>query len=295
MNLNQLRYFSVVARERNFTRAAAELHIAQPPLSRQIQLLEEELGVRLLDRDVRPLQLTQAGRFLYDQALQILSRFEQVRVATRRIGRAERPSLIIGFVASTLYSGLPPLIRRLRSELPDLDIQLVEMISIQQIEALKDGRIDVGFGRIRLNDPAVERVVILEERLVVAAPAHSRFAVSDDPFVLEDLSSETLIVFPREPRPSFADQVLSFLAYHGVTAGEVHEVRELQAALGLVAAEVGLCLVPASAQQLRAADVHYRPLAEENATSPIILSYRANDRSESTELVKTLAREMESI
>src|SRR5690348_16608356 len=144
MDLRQLRYYVAVARERNFTRAAEQLHIAQPPLSRQIQLLEEEVGVPLLMRNSRPVQMTDAGRLFYEQAMQILGRVEQMQAATRRVGLHQRSVLSIGFVASTLYGGLPTLMRKLRQYAPELDIQMVELMSVQQIEALKEGRFDIG-------------------------------------------------------------------------------------------------------------------------------------------------------
>src|SRR5215510_8285727 len=103
MELRQLRYFVAVARERNFSRASEVLHIAQPPLSRQIQQLEEELGVVLVDRSRRPLTLTEAGRFLYEQAGQVLARVDHIREQTRRIGKSGRERFIIGCVGSTLY------------------------------------------------------------------------------------------------------------------------------------------------------------------------------------------------
>src|SRR3546814_5839895 len=156
VDLRQLRYFIAVARERNFTRAAEQLHIAQPPLSRQLQLLEAELWVTPISHATRPLRLTDAGRWFNEQAMQILGRVEQLNIATQRVGKHERLVLSIGFVASTLYSGVPSLVRELRKHAPELDIQLLEMISSQQIEALKTGRIDIGCGRIRRNDPAVE-------------------------------------------------------------------------------------------------------------------------------------------
>src|SRR3546814_2092500 len=118
MDLRQLRYFVAGARERNFTRAAETLQIAQPPLSRQIQLLEEELGVTLISRATRPLRLTDAGRLFNEQAMQILGRVEQLKVATQRVGRQERRVLSIGFVASTLYSGVPSLVRAQRHPAP---------------------------------------------------------------------------------------------------------------------------------------------------------------------------------
>lgn len=137
MDIRQLKYFVAVANERNFTRASEVLHIAQPPLSRQIQLLEEELGVQLILRNSRPLRLTEAGRVFYEQALQIINRLDQLKTATRQIGLQQRETVSIGFVPSTLYGGLPMLMRKLRQHYPDVDIQPVELTSTQQFGALK--------------------------------------------------------------------------------------------------------------------------------------------------------------
>lgn len=287
MDLRQLRYFVAVARERNFTRAAAQLHIAQPPLSRQIQLLEEELGVQLLIRNSRPVQLTDAGRLFYEQAIQLLGRAEQMQAATRRVGLHQRSVLSIGFVASTLYGGLPQVLQKLRARAPELDIQMVELMSIEQIAALKAGRIDIGFGRVPHSDPSVAGAVILEERLAVALPRASPMAVSAEPMPIAQLAGQRLIVYPKEPRPGFADQVLSAVHGHGVALSEVLEVREIQTALGLVAAEFGVCVIPQSACQMRH-DVHYRLIDDARVTSPVILNHRLNDNSRYIELVKQL-------
>jgi DNA-binding transcriptional LysR family regulator len=291
MDLRQMRYFVTVADEQNVTRAAQILHIAQPPLSRQIQLLEAELGVTLILRSSRPLRLTDSGRIFYDQARQILSRVDQMKTATQRVGKRERVTLSIGFVASTLYGGLPTLVRRIRQCRPDVDVQLVEMISIQQIDALRSGRIDVGFGRVRASDPAVERLVLREERLMVAFLPESPLAHETAPIALRAIEGQRLIVYPKDPRPSFADQVLSLIEDRGIRPGEIREVRELQAALGLVAADDGICLIPASTRWMRA-DLRYRLIDDEHATSPIIMSYRINDQSGFIDLIKTLIREM---
>lgn len=291
MDLRQLRYFIAVARERNFTRAAEMLHIAQPPLSRQIQLLEDELGVPLLIRKSRPVRLTDAGRLFYEQALQILGRVDQMRSATRRVGLNQNSVLSIGFVASTLYGGLPSLVRKLRQHAPDLDIQLLEMVSIQQLPALKEGRIDIGFGRLRHSAPHVTSIVLREERLAVAIPVGTPLARVSTPIPITALAGQKLIVYPKEPRPGYADQVLSLLSSHDVRPDEVQEVRELQTALGLVASEAGLCIVPSCARQLRS-DVHYRLIEGERATSPVILNHRAGDTSHLIDVVKQLIREM---
>lgn len=291
MDLRQLRYFAAVARERNFTRAAEILHIAQPPLSRQIQLLEEELGVALIIRKSRPLKLTDAGRLFYEQALQVLGRVDQMKDATRRVGLNRNRLLSIGFVASTLYGGLPVLVRKLRQAVPDLDIQLLEMLSIQQIPALKEGRIDVGFGRLQHGDPNVASTVLREERLVAALPPGTPLARDGGPLPLSALAGQKLIVYPKEPRPSYADQVLGILRDGGTAPAEVLEVREIQTALGLVAAESGICIIPSSARQMRS-DLRYRVIDSPRAISPVILNHRAGDNSRHLALIKTLIRDM---
>ncbi|WP_051249009.1 LysR family transcriptional regulator [Acidovorax sp. JHL-9] len=277
MDIRQLKYFVAVANARNFTRASELLHIAQPPLSRQIQLLEEELGVKLILRNTRPLRLTEAGRVFYEQALQIINRLDQLKTTTRQLGLNEKQTLSIGFVASTLYGGLPMLVRQLRHRYPDVDIHLVELTSLQQFAALKSGRIDVGFGRIRGNDSTVARTILREERLVLALPPDSALAGESSRIPLSAIEGQKLIVYPKEPRPSFADHVLSLLNDYAVRPSEVHEVREIQTALGLVAAESGLCLIPASAR-LRS-DLVYRLIDDPRITSPIIMSHRLNDNA----------------
>jgi DNA-binding transcriptional LysR family regulator len=292
MELRQLRYFVVVAHTRNVSRAAEELHIAQPPLSRQIQNLEAELGVKLLDRSARPLQLTEAGRFFYEQALQILGRLAQLKDQTQEIGATGRTRFVIGCVASTLYGGTPDLVRRMRARWPNLQIEILEMMSSEQITALKEGRIDLGFGRVRLADPAIERVRLREEALVLAIPAEHPLAQVSGPVNWSVLSEETLILYPSQPRPSFADEVLSLLADARIAPAATREVRELQTAMGLVASGIGVAVVPASAQRLRSSDVAFRPIDDLKAVSPIIMSYRINDANNRIDEIKDLIGQM---
>ena len=294
MELRQFRYFVAVASERNFSRAAENLHIAQPPLSRQIQQLEEELGVDLIDRSKRPLSLTEAGRFFFEQASQTLTRIEHIREQTRRIGRSQRERFIIGCVGSTLYGGMPDLVRRMRVQWPEIDIEIREMMSTEQVTALKEGRIDLGFGRVRFNDREVERLTLREERLVVAFPKGHPKSLSNEPINLAELAGEPLIVYPSMPRPSFADEILNLLAELNINPGQVEEVREIQTALGMVAAGSGLSIVPAASQRQRPDDVCYRFIGDEKATSPIIMSFRRSDASGKIEIIKQLIREMYS-
>lgn len=211
--------------------------------------------------------------------------------ATRRVGLNRNQVLSIGFVASTLYGGLPSLIRKLRQSAPELDIQLLEMLSIQQIPALKEGRIDLGFGRLKHSDPNVASTVLREERLVAALPGDSPLVQDGGPMPLSMLAGQRLIVYPKEPRPSYADQVLGLLQDQDVRPGDLLEMREIQSALGLVAADSGICIVPASARQMRS-DLRYRVIDSPGATSPVILYHRTSDRSRHLDLVKRLIRDM---
>lgn len=287
MDFRHLKYFVAVADEQNFTRAAERLHISQPPLSRQIQDLEEELGTPLFERGSRPLKLTDAGRFFYGHATRLLEQAAQAVRSTKRIATLER-RLVIGFVSSSMYGALPRLVRKFRAACPQTELALTEMSTVEQIEALKIGRIDVGFGRVRLDDASIKREVLREERLVVAIPHEHALAVGDGPLTLPEVAAHALLIYPRSPRPSYADQVLSLFRDLGLEPAGVHEVQEMQTALGLVASGMGLCLVPASVHRLRPDEVVYRPLAEPQAVSPIIMSTRLQDQSSDITLLRQL-------
>jgi len=276
MELRQLRYFEAVASTLNFSRAAEQLHIAQPPLSRQIQQLEDELGVLLLDRSSRPMKLTNAGSFFYDQAVQILARLSEIKKSTRRIGEGGSRWMGIGFVPSILYGFLPNVIQQFTSEDEKLDISLMELTSVQQADALKAGRIDVGFGRLVIEDDGLENVVLQEESLVVALPVNC--ALAEKPVIsLRDLLNEVLVLYPQTPRPSFADQVLKQFSVRGYEVGKTYETNGLQTAIGLVAAGMGVTIVPRSVRRLRRDDITYRPLVEQGLTTPLIMTLRAGD------------------
>ena len=282
MEFRHLRYFVAVAEERSFTRAAQRLHIAQPPLSRQIQQLEQQLGALLFERDARPLKLTETGRFFHQHAVQLLAQTAELESMTRRVGKIER-SLSVGFVGSTLYGMLPKVIRRYRERHAEVELSLHEMSTMDQIKALKEGRIDIGFGRIRLNDPSVRRVVLREEPLIAALPIGHRLCATNAALSLHDLLDETLIVFPNAPRPSYADQVLAAFHDRALKPARVLETRELQVALGLVAAGEGVSIVPKSVYGLKRDDVSYQELDDARLVSPIIMSMRMLDASDDIE------------
>ncbi|MCS0657260.1 LysR family transcriptional regulator [Massilia terrae] len=278
MELRHLRYFVAVAEEKNFTRAAARLHIAQPPLSRQIQQLEEDLGVALIEKGSRPLRLTEAGQFLLAHAKPLLDQVRELRAMTQRVGKLER-TLSIGFVASTLYGQLPEIVRRYRERYPQVEVTLHEMTTVEQLKALKEGRIDVGFGRLKSEDPSIRRILLREERMMVAMSPGHRLAEREGSVRLTELVHERLLVYPKAPRPSFADQVLAVFSEANLAPDQVTEVRELQIAIGLVAAGQGISIVPQSVQGMHHRNVVYRDLEDKHAFSPILFSVRHMDRS----------------
>jgi DNA-binding transcriptional LysR family regulator len=239
--------------------------MAQPPLSRQIQQLERDVGVPFLERRGRPLSTTDERRFVHEHALHVLDQVEMRMVVTKTANSIEIGRFRIGFVGSTLYGPLPDLVRRFRSTYPDLDITMSELTTLQQVDALKKGRIDIGFGLLQFSDDEVKQDVLREERLVAALPIVHRLLNSFGSVRLKDLASETLIVYPKYPRPSYADQVLSLFREQKLELAHIDEVSELQSALGLAAAALGICLVPAPVQRLRRDDIVYRDLTDKTA------------------------------
>ena len=278
MELRHLRYFAAVARELNFSRAAEHLHIAQPPLSRQIRQLEDELGAELIDRAARPLRLTPAGQFFQEQTRLLLDRVEEARAGTARIAHGRRPWFGIGFVPSTLYGALPDVIRRFRQAEPTVEVGLSELTTLQQLEALKAGRIDVGFGRRRFDDARIEGAVVDEEAVVAALPAGHRLARRKR-LGLAALAAEPLLLYPAKPRPSYADQVLEMFRSRSLAPTIALEANEMQTAIGLVVAGIGYALVPQSVQGLHRDGVVYLPLSDAGVTSPVIMNCRAGDAS----------------
>ncbi len=285
MELRHLRYFVAVAEEKSFNKAATRLYISQPPLSRQIKQLEDEVGVMLIDRENRPLKLTEAGEFFYDHAIQILKKSDDLRAMTIRKGNFDN-TLSIGFVSSILYGLLPKVIAHFREAYPNIEIKLYELNSWQQTQGLIDGKIDVGFGRLLFEDASIRRMVLREESLVVAVPiGHPLAKEGRTSLRLIDLINENLLLYPTAPRPSFIDYVLELFGARKLKANYFTEVRELHVALGLVAAGEGLTIVPKTLEHLRNQEVTYIPFEDGLITSPIVMSVRHFDKSE---LLKTL-------
>jgi DNA-binding transcriptional LysR family regulator len=278
VEFRQIRYFEAVARTLSFSRAAEILNVAQPALSRQIQQLEEELDVQLVDRSFRPLKLTNAGAFLFGQAVQIIERLEEVRRAAQRLGAGGTRWMGVGFTPSLLYGALPKALKIFSDAHPGVEVTMTELMSAQQVDALKTGRIDVGVGRIEIQDDMLENRQLAEEALIAVVPYPGELAGAGE-IALERLASAPFILYPATQKPSFAEKILDDLGARGVRPRKVHETNGLQTAIGLVSAGLGVTIVPESVQRLSRADVCYRPLADPTLTARLIMTTRKGDAS----------------
>lgn len=283
MDLKQLNAFIAVAELRSFSAAARKTGLSQPSLSRLLKQLETDMGVMLIDRYHRPLHLTEAGSFFYDKISSILAEVDTVVSMTQRLS-APSSALNIGFVPSILYGLLPDIIARLKQSSPEIEVNLKDISSYQQMEALKSGEIDVGFGRFAHQDPWIQQILLRHERYVVALPkAHPLAHVREQRLI--DLANNRLILYHQthlpisndgnQPQSATTEQITEPLLYlfaqYGISPFMTTTVSDLQVALGLVAAGEGITLVPASLKTVRTEQISYQSLIHENVTSPIYL------------------------
>jgi LysR family transcriptional regulator, benzoate and cis,cis-muconate-responsive activator of ben and cat genes len=280
MNLRTLQYFVVLAEELNFSRAAERLHVAQPALSQQIRSLEERLGAQLVDRGSRPLRLTEAGSYLCTEARQILSSCEQAALGAREIGLGARGWLSIGFTRSSMYSVLPPALKAFHQAYPQVELKLFEMLTEEQGDALRDRRIHVGIGRQAPALPGCTTLPLLRERVVVAlAPEHT--LATAERVRIADLADSPLILYPKHPTAQFARFIESLYRDSGLTPPVAYRAYEIQTAIALVAAGLGVTFIGESVARHGRSDVLYRHLAGPGSSQSTTLAarFRSDDPS----------------
>ncbi len=293
IELRHLRYFIAVAEEMSFSRAAERLHIAQPPLSQQIKSLEAELGAQLIDREERPIKLTAAGQELLEQSKSILERFDLGIQAARRIGQGHTGSIRVGFVGSATYDFLPDTFKQFREKYPEVQLSLIELRAFQQLDQLRHHQIDIGFLRTEVDDQSFVCETVLEEPLVVALPEHHALAELSQ-IDMKDLAGEPFIGFPAATT-GYGGYLLQVCNQAGFSANVVQETIELQTAISLVSAAVGLTLAPASLQNVGRKGVVYRPLAPPVPLTKLVIVYRRNDTSPVLKAFLSLVRGAASI
>jgi DNA-binding transcriptional LysR family regulator len=258
MDLRQLRYFVAVAEEQHFGRAANRLHMAQPPLSRQIQALEKDLGFPLFVRSRRRVELTSAGAVLLQHSRRVFEAVDLAVHEARRAAAGESGRIAVGYLSSLAYSGLTELLRAFRARFPSVEVALRELPPAHQVDAVKGGHLDVGFVRGPVEDPALAFELVRREPLVVALP-------EDHPLAkrarvrLSSLAREPFVTFPRVRGPAFFDQLMALCRSAGFTPRIVQQAPQLDM-MSLVAAGFGVAIVPASIRDVQRVGMVVRPI-----------------------------------
>ena len=294
MELRHLRYFRMVATELHFGRAAEKLHIAQPPLSKQIQDLEAALGFELFTRTKRSVALTPAGQVFLIEVTQIFQRLDRAIDIGRKTSRGELGQISIGFVGSATYNILPVMLQQFRDRYPQVQIELHELTTDRQLIWLREGRIDIGLIRPPIISTEFASHVIFQESLVVALPSHHHLAKLKM-IDLSLLAAEPFILFPRPLAPGLYDPIITICQAAGFSPQVVQECIQMQTIVSLVSANMGVSILPASIQEAQRQGVIYKPIrsgsldADKLATIAII--WRIHDDSPTMKRLLELALE----
>jgi DNA-binding transcriptional LysR family regulator len=257
--LSQLRCFVAAAEELHFGRAAQRLNMTQSPLSRQIQLLERILDVTLLERTSRQVSLTPAGRVFLIEARRIVRLAESAQLSARRVAKGDAGRVAIGFTAVSGYTLVPRIVAQARASLPNIDLELREMVTTDQVEGLMTGLIDIGFVRPPLDRHEFDTSCVLHEHLVVALPAGDPRQAKAE-LDLADFDGQPLIMYARQGAGYFHQMLIRLFDTAGVSPLYVQHVTQIHSMLGLVHAGLAAAIVPESAAGFQMSNVSYRRL-----------------------------------
>ncbi|MGE7926607.1 LysR substrate-binding domain-containing protein [Lysinibacillus xylanilyticus] len=292
MDIRKMRYFMMVAEELNFSRAAERLRMAQPPLSQEIRKLEEELGVQLFHRTKRMVELTDAGRIFLEGSQQTLLQLERTIKETQLAAEGKIGSLIIGFVDSTEI--VIEVLNKFRERFPKIQLILREMTTEQQLKALYEKQIHIGFIRSKLDNGILTSEVCSEESLrLVLHQDHPFASLPEIPLRL--LIDEPFILFPRHMGPSFYDLIISYFWDHGVSLNVVQEAIQMQTIVNLVATGMGVSVVPSSVESYKHPGVIYKKIQETTPKVNLYVGWREDEKSAVVNHFLTVVREMYSI
>ena len=259
MEMRQLRYFTVLAQELSFTRAAHKLHVSQPPLSFQIASLEEELGTRLFDRTSRSVQLSAAGAAFLPHARAVLERLERARIQVKQVAQGFEGSVHIGLAGSHFLGPLPRFIAEFRQSRPKVDVVLHEMMPADHLQALHDGAVDISLLRSPSEHPGLRAQLLWRDPVVVALPLGHRLA-GRKRIELADLQDDAFVML-RPGSSVYAQKVFDACVAAGFVPRVVQQVIEAPAMVNLVAAGLGVALVPASMARMHKDGVALCPLS----------------------------------
>lgn len=273
MKLHYLRYFSVLAEELHFGRAADRLAITQPPLSSAIKALEEELEVRLFHRDSKQVQLTPAGAAFLAEVQIILSRVTRASEAARAVASGLRGRLDIGVTGSLFYREVPKIVAAFERHMPAIEVSLREIASSAQIDGLLQGELHAGFFNVGAPPPQLRSVSLRPDPFIVCVPAAHPMAKRAT-LRVADLENESFVMFDRNIAPANYDNVIAVFSRASVHPRTCHAARQWLTIIAMVANGVGVSLVPSSLSASRVAGVSFVPLVDdERAVSPAVLAW----------------------
>jgi DNA-binding transcriptional LysR family regulator len=264
-----LRAFVAVGEELHFGRAAARLHMTQPPLSVQIQKLEGELGLRLFVRDRRHVALTEAGQFLLGRARRLLDDGARTCAEAHRIARGEAGSLSVGYTPTAVFEALPPLLRRYRRRAPEVRLELIEMASAKQADAIQAGRIEIGFACGPIDAQGLVEHVVVRERFVALVPRRHALA-SRRRLRVTDLHGQPTVLVRPDVEPAWAGACSRALVRAGVELQIVQETDSKMAMLGLVAAGIGLSIGSSSMTRVAHRGIVFREIVDLAVRVPLV-------------------------
>jgi DNA-binding transcriptional LysR family regulator len=288
----QLRYFVTVAETLHFGRAAAALHISQPPLSRAIRALEERLGVTLLARNRRRVVLTPEGARLLGEARRILGQLERTVQEVRGMARGEEGRLRIGFVSLADYGVLPQLLKTFKAARPGIALALREMLSPEQAGALAGGELDFGLQLPPVSGAEdMDHLVVQRERFVAALPARHRLAAAKGKLAVSALAGEPFVMVPRDIAPGLYDIVSGLAARAGITFNIAQEAIQMQTVVSLVSSGLGAAMVPGSIANLGRRGVVYRELADSHPKLDLWLAWPRSAQSAAARDFLSFARQ----
>ncbi|MDB6000607.1 MAG: transcriptional regulator, LysR family [Rhizobacter sp.] len=279
MDLRQMRYFLALAQERNFARAADKLHMTQPPLTRQIRALEEDIGVPLFLRTTKGVELTDAGRTLLEEVPNLLALARRAQERTLQVGQGLSGNLEVGLFTSSVLDVIPQLLTRFHADRPDVKIGLHTMTKVEQLDALRERRITVGFNRLVPPSPDIAVEVVLRERLLVGLyethPLCAKAVVT-----LRDLEDQPMILYPNLPISGLAQEIRDAFRREKVRLRVEQEVDDVLTCVALVSSGFGVCITTEPATNLRLPRMVYRPL-QSRLLRDVELSclYRRDDHS----------------
>lgn len=290
MDLKTLRSFSAVVREGHFGRAAASLGIAQPPLSRQIQKLERELGVVLLNRSQKKFEVTQAGLLLYERARRLLDGAEQAEADVRRLGIGETGRLVIGFVRSTPFTILPAIVVRFRAAYPDVELELREMRNPDQVKCLENGIIDVGLLRPPISSRALQMVTLIREPFLALVPADHPLAERQT-INIRELVTEPFVMYSRSGSPLIHARVMEMCRRAGFEPRIAQYADQIHTVAGFVGAGLGVALSPSTVTSFNMPGLRCLAISDKPPTLPVVAVWRTGNASALVRNFNRIARE----